>query len=108
MKFGVCCQTAWGSRVAIYVSQISWPPLEIKFASMEGPPVVMKPEDDGKERAPTLSLTAEKAQQLMDDLWQCGLRPSEGSGSAGQLAAVERHLEDFRRLVFKDKYEKNK
>ncbi len=46
----------------------------------------------------TLSPTA--AQQLIDDLWDCGLRPSEGSGSAGQLAAVERHLKDMQTLVF--------
>jgi hypothetical protein len=39
------------------------------------------------------------AQQLMDDLWRCGVRPTEGSGSAGSLAATERHLEDMRRIV---------
>ncbi len=43
------------------------------------------------------------AQQLMDDLWQCGIRPSEGSGSAGALAATERHLADMRKLVFETK-----
>ncbi len=36
----------------------------------------------------------------MDDLWAAGLRPTEGTGSAGALRAVERHLEDMRRLVF--------
>jgi len=36
----------------------------------------------------------------MDELWQCGLRPSEGSGSAGSLAATERHLADMRKLAF--------
>lgn len=41
------------------------------------------------------------AQELMDQLWQAGLRPSEGSGSAGSLAATERHLADMRSLVFK-------
>lgn len=40
------------------------------------------------------------ALKLMDDLWVCGLRPSEGSGSAGALAATERHLGDMRRIVF--------
>lgn len=39
------------------------------------------------------------AQQLIDDLWQCGLRPSEGTGSAGALAAVEKHLADMRKIV---------
>ncbi len=41
-----------------------------------------------------------QAQNLIDDLWDCGLRPSEGSGSAGAFKAVEYHLEDMRRIVF--------
>ena len=49
---------------------------------------------------PTAKLEYETAQQLMDDLWICGLRPSEGSGSAGALAATQKHLEDMRQLVF--------
>jgi hypothetical protein len=55
---------------------------------------------DFVHRDPSFSLTRERAQQLMDDLWTCGLRPSEGTGSAGALAAVERHLADMQRLVF--------
>lgn len=50
---------------------------------------------------PTFRLRAEDAQKLMDELWRCGLRPSEGSGSAGALRAVERHLEDMRSIVGK-------
>ena len=30
-----------------------------------------------------------EAQTLMDDLWNCGLRPTEGTGSAGSLMAKE-------------------
>ncbi len=51
--------------------------------------------------APTLDLYHAEAQTLMDDLWQAGLRPTEGSGSAGQLAATQRHLEDMRTLALK-------
>lgn len=47
-----------------------------------------------------LSLDESAAQLLMDELWTSGLRPSEGTGSAGSLAATERHLADMRRLVF--------
>lgn len=36
----------------------------------------------------------------MDQLWNCGLRPTEGSGSAGSLAATQRHLEDMRKIAF--------
>ena len=44
---------------------------------------------------PTMRLRNEEAQMLIDELWRCGLRPSEGSGSAGSLAATERHLKDM-------------
>jgi hypothetical protein len=50
--------------------------------------------DDGIDRPheATMEMRMPAAQRLMDSLWQCGLRPSEGTGSAGALAAVERHL----------------
>jgi hypothetical protein len=37
----------------------------------------------------------------MDSLWSCGLRPSEGTGSAGALAATQAHLKDMQTLTFK-------
>lgn len=40
------------------------------------------------------------AQELMDDLWRCGLRPSEAGESAGALSSTKFHLEDMRKLVF--------
>lgn len=49
---------------------------------------------------PTFTLTEGDAQLFMDELWRCGVRPGDGTGSTGQLAATERHLEDLRRLVF--------
>ena len=48
---------------------------------------------------PTFTLEAHTGQELMDALWDCGLRPSEGSGSAGQLAATQKHLEDMRLIA---------
>jgi hypothetical protein len=58
------------------------------------PPVVsaVKP---GEHIQPTLTLPREDAQLLMDELWNAGLRPSEGTGSAGAMAATERHLKDM-------------
>ena len=41
------------------------------------------------------------AQELMDSLWECGLRPSEGSGSAGSLKATENHLSDMQKLSWR-------
>lgn len=51
---------------------------------------------------PTLRLPADAARRLMDELWRLGVRPSNGEGSAGQLAATEKHLADMRRLVFEE------
>lgn len=61
------------------------------------------PADEGVEAFPVFSLRDEQAQNLIDELWRVGFRPSEGSGSAGSLAATERHLADMRHLVFKTK-----
>lgn len=46
------------------------------------------------------SMKMDMAQSLMDQLWDCGLRPTEGTGSAGALAAVERHLADMKIIAF--------
>jgi len=51
--------------------------------------------------SPTLSLGNHTAQMLIDQLWNCGIRPSEGSGSAGQLASTQRHLADMRAIAAK-------
>ena len=52
--------------------------------------------------SPSLSITADDAQQWMDELWHLGIRPSQ-EGAAGAYAAMKYHLEDMRRLVFKGK-----
>ena len=63
--------------------------------------VVEPHEEYGIMRDPTLELRLEEAQQLMDELWRVGLRPTEGTGSAGSLAATERHLRDMQSIAFR-------
>lgn len=63
-----------------------------------GPGVFTAATED-RSTVPSLSLKYEEAQALMDELWQVGLRPTEGSGSAGSLAATERHLKDMRDIA---------
>lgn len=46
------------------------------------------------------SMRNEFAQRLMDGLWRCGLRPTEGIGSVGALSATERHLSDMQKIAF--------
>lgn len=62
--------------------------------------IVLEERDQNFEHAPSFSLDLDQAQTLMDDLWHSGIRPTNGSGSAGAMRAVERHLEDMRTLVF--------
>jgi hypothetical protein len=49
---------------------------------------------------PTFRMSYDEAQMLMDELYRAGLRPTEARSSAGQLQAMENHLNDMRRLVF--------
>lgn len=60
----------------------------------------MTDEDLRCEQQATMRLRPDEAQQFMDELWRVGIRPTDGAGSAGQMAATEKHLEDMRRLVF--------
>lgn len=65
-----------------------------------GLPLSMRQVEQGEYvEHPTVRLNTSEAQKLMDELWDCGLRPSEGSGSAGALAATQRHLEDMRTIA---------
>lgn len=64
-----------------------------------GTNVTMQEIGDGVIQQPTFSMGQKECQSLMDQLWQCGFRPSEGSGSAGSLAATQRHLEDMQKIA---------
>lgn len=49
---------------------------------------------------PILTILPDRAQQLIDDLWGAGLRPTQGKQSEGVTAAQARHLEDMRSIAF--------
>jgi hypothetical protein len=55
--------------------------------------------EQGAYLHPTGTLDQQSAQELMDNLWECGFRPSEGTGSAGAMAATEKHLADMRNIT---------
>jgi hypothetical protein len=48
----------------------------------------------------TMRIEPDEAQRLMDELWACGIRPAAGAGTAGAMAATEKHLEDMRNIAF--------
>jgi len=64
------------------------------------------PEDQTQtavEMEPTITISPTDAQQFMDELWRIGIRPTDGTGSTGQLSATQDHLADMRKLVFNPK-----
>ena len=48
----------------------------------------------------TFRLDNAATQDLFDQLWKMGYRPSSGTSSEGALEATKLHLQDMQRLVF--------
>ena len=61
--------------------------------------VTMVDIENGMPSGPFLELSYEDAQNLMDELYHCGVRPTEGAGTAGSMKATQNHLEDMRAIV---------
>lgn len=62
---------------------------------------VVTPEMEGQQQPPTMSLSYESTQNLINELWSLGFRPSNGEGDAGQLKATQEHLKDMKAITFK-------
>lgn len=63
-------------------------------------PPVMVDLPAGEAADPFMKLTPADAQQLLDELWRIGIRPSQEQGSVGQSAAMQKHLDDMRTIAF--------
>lgn len=72
---------------------------DARGTSIAKPLILERIEEGACVSEPTMTLTNHAAQMLIDELWRCGLRPSEGTGSAGSLAATERHLKDMQAVA---------
>ena len=60
---------------------------------------IMEREAAPTRSEPILTTGQDALQTLMDELWHLGIRPTEGHGSTGQLAATEKHLDHTTRLL---------
>ncbi len=90
----------WGDRIELFA--YTHGPGGERIVARPTQLEAIKPDDGIPDESPSwIDLDNDSAQQLMDELWYAGFRPTEGSGSAGSLAATERHLADMRSLVFK-------
>lgn len=93
---------AGNGKISLRILQKDWTPEKMKlYVVTQMTLTELTPNTEGVYMEPSLRLGDDEAQELMDQLWQCGMRPTEGKGSAGQLAATERHLEDMRKLAGK-------
>lgn len=84
----------WGDYIQVLISRHE----NGKFYSAKE--IVFKESSPAEWQDPTIHLLREDAQMLMDSLWSCGLRPTEGAGSAGALSATQKHLDDMRKIAF--------
>lgn len=58
-------------------------------------PTICQP---GERVPPTLCLDSKEAQILMNQLWDCGVRPTS-VGSTSHLTALENHLHDLQAIL---------
>lgn len=68
-------------------------------------PIIMtKVEQLDTYQQPTFTVNRKEAdqffQKLIDTLWSMGIRPTGAKATDEQIAAINRHLQDMRRLVF--------
>lgn len=63
--------------------------------------LTMEPISEAEILYPMATINKNEAQELMDDLWHAGIRPSDGTGNIGQLQATQQHLKDMREITFK-------
>lgn len=63
-------------------------------------PLTLQNCEPGDRMQPAFYLRMQEAQELMDELWRCGVRPTEAAGSAGQAAAMQKHLDDMRTVAW--------
>jgi len=95
LKIFISRDAMWGDELAV----------RIGAEARDGKIAVMQPAEflvteEPIETRPAFRFTRDDAQRFMDELWNVGIRPSEGTGSAGQLAATQAHLRDMQKLVF--------
>ena len=83
-----------GVEIAVFSPRLS-------NGDMKVAPIQWETIAENAEMRPLLAMRVDQAQVLMDDLWNAGIRPTEGSGSAGAMRAAEHHIADLRRVAFK-------
>ncbi len=50
-------------------------------------------------KEPLIKLQKDSAQELLDELWRAGLRPSNVKSLDGQVEAMQHHIDDLRWII---------
>lgn len=101
------------TRTRFFFQKISWRDCYDVWIQrtdfLEGRPIVAfatnvelrtrPPEEEGMEVAPVMSISQADAQEIMDGLYACGLRPSQTPNTTSVVPALERHLADMRAIA---------
>lgn len=99
IRFYLSRDQVFGDSIAVRITANTKDGFAVPVAEMAFR--IREKSEEGTTVPPLFSMTFDSAQQLMDELWNLGIKPGEGTGSAGALAATQRHLEDLPSLVFK-------
>lgn len=82
--------TPWSQNISIHFGRLDFAKGSDSWECASS--LLMQTYVEGNVYMPLLTLNQTEAQALMDSLWDCGVRPTEGSGSAGAMLAVRDHL----------------
>lgn len=69
------------------------------------------PKIEGGLNAPSFTLGKSAVQELFNEMWNLGYRPSDGIrewNRNGEIAAMHEHIADFRRLAFGKNFREDK
>lgn len=72
---------------------------------IQGENIIVKPIETmeakpGNMYSPSLRISRNDIQCLMDDLWRAGVRPAESMSQGALIGAKDKHLEDMRIIAF--------
>lgn len=79
-------------------------PVTREFATVKTLEMELHPADENVCRydtGPDIKLSREAAQQLLDDLYNAGFRPTVVRHDEGLIEALKEHVDDFRKIIFK-------
>lgn len=62
-------------------------------------PLAFREYQTGDISPPTLKIDRQECQELLNELWMHGFRPTTGEIDGREIGAVNRHLSDMRKLV---------